>query len=190
MVRYSLIALPMLVGCNASVNLSAPEARHTFESLNRISASTVIQALDSVLNGGSTSLAFDSKNLSISGTLDETNWSGPIDVDGRVEQTPGKIGYNLTLGFTNVEMDDGSVFDGDVGFDFSGDNSIDLSKLKYKADLAALGGLVVSGADRGKATVDYDVSLDLNGPAVSVNGKGNISGHDISQWGEVLSLLF
>jgi len=181
------------MGCNAKATLSAPEARHAFDSLNRVSASTVLQALDAVINGGKTSLKFDSKDLSISGTLGESEWSGPIDVDGAVDRSPGKIGYNLTLGFTSVQMDDGAVFDGDIGVDFTGDDSIDLttdlSKLKYKADLSALGGLVVSGSDRGKADLDYDVSLDLHGLAVSVNGTGDISGHDVAQWGEVLSLL-
>jgi hypothetical protein len=193
MVRVSLVALPLLIGCNGKVNLSSAEARHTFDSLNRVSASTVIQALDAVLNSSLTSLKFDKKNLSISGTLGESEWSGPIDVDGRVEQTADTIGYNLTLGFTSVEMDDGAVFDGDIGLDFAGDNKIDLTtditKLRYHADLAALGGLVVSGADRGKADLDYDVAMDLKGLAVNVTGKGDISGHDIAEWGEVLNLL-
>jgi len=193
MVRVSLVVLPLLFGCNAKVNLSSAEARHTFDSLNRVSASTVLQALDAVINGGDTALKFDKKDLSLTGTLGESEWSGPIDVDGRVEQSPGKIGYNLTLGFADVEMDDGSVIDGDLGLDFAGDDKIDLtadlSKLKYHADLAALGGLSLSGADRGQADVDYDVAMDLKGLAVTVNGTGKISDHDVAAWGEVLSLL-
>jgi hypothetical protein len=188
-----LVALPLLFGCNAKVNLSSAEARHTFDSLNRVSASTVIQALDSVLNGSKTSLKFNQDDLSIKGTLDEAEWSGPINIEGEVTQSPGKIGYNLSLDFASVEMDDGAVVDGILGLNFEGDNKFtltsDLSKLEYQADLDALGGLVVSGADRGKADIDYGVAMKLHGLAVSVNGKGNISGHDIAQWGEVLSLL-
>jgi hypothetical protein len=186
----SLVALPLLVGCGSSVKLSGPEARHTYESLNRISTSVILQALDSVLNGGDVSLSFDSKDLTVKGRLGETaDFSGDIDVDGRIERPAGKIAANLDLTFDNVEMESGAIFDGGLGFDFSGDDSINLSKLKYKADLAVLGDFDVSGSDRGRADVDYDVSLDLNGAAVNVDGKGDISGHDISGWGEVISLL-
>jgi hypothetical protein len=189
-----LVALPLLFGCNSKVNLSSAEARHTFDSLNRVSASTVIQALDAVINGNKTALKFDPKDLSLSGTLGATDWTGPIDVDGQVDRsTPDKIGYDLTLGFTSVQVDGGATLDGDLGLSFSGDNKFtlttDLSKLNYHADLDALGGLAVSGSDRGKADVDYGVAMDLKGLSVNVKGTGNISGHDIAQWGEVLSLL-
>ena len=191
MVRtISLVALPLLVGCGSAVKLSGPEARHTYESLNRISTSVILQALDSVLNGGDVSLSFNAKDLSLKGTLGETSdFTGDIGVDGRIERPPGKIGATLDLTFDNVEMESGAIFDGNLGFDFTGADSINLSKLKYKADLAVLGDFDVSGADRGRADVDYDVSLDLNGAAVSVDGSGNISGHDVSGWGEIISLL-
>jgi hypothetical protein len=192
MFRFSLLALPLMTACSSSVKLSAPEARHTFESLNRVSTSLVMQSLDSLFNGGSASLVLDtsSADYTLSGTLDEDAWSGDIDVDGSVERRSNAYGYNLALSFANVEMDDGAVFNGDLAFDFTADDSIDLSNLKYSAGLGVLGDLDVSGADRGRADVDYDVTLDLAGPVVTVDGKGTISGHDVSSWGEVLNLLF
>lgn len=191
MARFALVALPLLAGCGAN-SLSGGEARHVFEALNRVTISLVTQSVTSVLTGGGdASLKVDTHgdDYTLSGRLRPSKWTGDITVDGEVTSDKNELGYTITLGFDQVEMDAGPTLDGDVDFEFWADDSIDLDKLQYSAGIAIDGGLDLSGRDHGPADLAYDVTMEVDGPSVSMKGKGDISGHDVSDWDQLLAVF-
>ncbi|MEQ1566337.1 MAG: hypothetical protein ABMA64_11920 [Myxococcota bacterium] len=190
MTRF-IIALPLVAACSTE-KVSAGEARHTFESLNRVTSDLLIQAFDSVVNGNSATLKVDTSgsDYKVSGSLKPTSWKGDVLVDGRVSSDKNELGYTLSMTFDQVVMDGGPTLDGGVDVEFWADDSINLSNLSWNGGLAVDGGIDLSGTDRGAADLVYDLDVSIEGPLVKVKGEGDISGHDVSDWDEILTLVF
>ncbi|MEQ1502668.1 MAG: hypothetical protein ABMB14_10575 [Myxococcota bacterium] len=172
--------------------VSAPEARNTWESVNRLTTDLVLESLEAVL-GGDSSLTFHRNgDLRLTGALDGGDWSGDVEVDGAVTSTRDQYGYTVEVDLSGVAVDDRrrTELDGSIGFAFTADDTIDLADLSYTAGVSVDGALDLTGADEGHAELAYDLVLELHGLAVSATATGAISGHDVSDWDQVLSLLF
>jgi hypothetical protein len=190
-IAIAVSLLPM-VGCGSRTTLSATEARHTFEALNRVTTDLVVQSFETMIGGSKAKLDIEANgnDYGLSGTLSESHWEGDITVEGEVTSDRNELGYTITLAFDEVRMEDGPTLDGDVGFEFWAQDNIDPASLNWKAGIGVDGDLAVSGRDSGAATLGYDVTLEVDGPVLSIDGKGDISGHDVSDWGQVLSFVF
>lgn len=178
-----------LAGCGADV-VSKAEARHTFDAVNAVTNDVVFAARRSVEGAGGGALSVDvsadgAGGLSLDGTLaGGEGWTGTIELSGVVEQGYDAFGYELTVTFDQVVVDD-TTLDGSVRLQFyvDGLDPRDLSaNLSLGLGIAVAGELALSGADAGTAAIDYELDVRVSGFDVSFAASGAISGYDVSDW--------
>lgn len=186
--RSSLAAAALaasLISLTACGGFSAQEAHMVFDAANRAGFSSYrVLAAESDEAGardtGSFTWTGSDSAFSFEGQVTGTSdWTGTISCAGEVWWGPSEWHWTYGVGYDQVVSDD-MTLDGDLswGLDVEGTGPVS-GLIVY----SAVGELAATGAAEGVGTMDYIVTVEVDGNTLSFDAEGDVDGTPIdSSW--------